>query len=94
MTQSKLTDLDFWKEFCHDEVYRDLDDHVVSYFLQSKIPKTSNKTAIEIGCYAGNFMPTVSRLGYKVSGIDYNDNLPQLHNWLLENNINVGTLYK
>lgn len=94
MAETNLTDTKFWEENSNDEFFRDLDDTPVAFFLRKYLSVIENKSALEIGCYPGNFMPTISRLGYTVSGIDFHPKLNKLGEWLNQNNYNCGNLYQ
>ncbi len=94
MNQNYLTDTKFWEENSNDEFFRDFGENFLAVFLRKYLPVVENKNALEIGCYPGNFMPTISRLGYTVSGIDFHPKLNKLGEWLTQNNCNCGNLYQ
>jgi len=87
-----LTTKDFWIKNSHDIKFQDLAQNGVALYLKKNLPERASKcelqTSFEFGCYPGNFMPTISRAGYILNGIDYNDRIDDLKNWLSKNNYN------
>jgi 2-polyprenyl-3-methyl-5-hydroxy-6-metoxy-1,4-benzoquinol methylase len=81
---TKLTTPEFW-----DKAYENVDfkllphENPIRSWIEKYVEKTEDaKTALEIGCYPGRYIEVLGALGYNLNGLDFNDNLPQLKNWL------------
>jgi len=62
--------------------------------LRRFLTKADGRDAIEIGCVPGNYMIYLAKeFGYRVSGIDYSDNLPYAHENLRLNGLSEAELF-
>jgi SAM-dependent methyltransferase len=63
--------------------------------LKNFLPETSGRDAIEVGCVPGNFMVYLNKeFGYRVSGIDYSEQLPYVRENLRFNGIPDANLFQ
>lgn len=79
-----------------DRLYRDKKPHGVSgkdqvaRWIVQGTPSTQEGRALEIGCFPGRYLPTIGVLGYQLNGLDMQDGVREMPEWLSSQGFKVG----
>lgn len=91
----KLTTNEYWANSYSNFKFNKLaNDHGVYKYIEKYIPRSIDKSFIEIGSFPGTFTAKFGELGYVLNGIDlYQENATSLKDWLRDQNYNINEFY-